>query len=164
MKNLRNRNLLPQSECTIVTTGKRVGNRIAQYPTPQGDAFKRGSREYSTIRLKSRSLMAHGLTFLGAVFDDVGQLHLVGPLRGEAAVDEVIVDQWAWPIRSGLASWRTPTDQMRSWKHSPATRFSPAVIPRPGSSSEMKRYRDAGSSPRDAVGCVNQMGIIAVTL
>nr|WP_229568538.1 MULTISPECIES: hypothetical protein [Rhodococcus] len=31
------------------------------------------------------------------------------------------------------------TDQMRSGEHSPATRFSPAAISRPGSSSAMKR-------------------------
>jgi len=32
------------------------------------------------------------------------------------------------------------------WEHNRATLFSPAVIPRAGSSSEMKRYPNAGSS------------------
>ena len=94
---------------------------------------------------------------------DVGQPGPVRAVGGELAVDQVIVDR-----RPGLAGQAAAvllnTDQIRCWEHSRATRFSPAVMPRPGSSSAMNRYPNAGSSAWMSQGGVDQVRIVPVPL
>ena len=77
------------------------------------------------------------LAFVGGVLGDVGQPDLVGASCAEEAVYKVVVDRWTGSaVQSSLLA---KIDQIRSWEPSRATRFSPAVIPRLGSSSAMNR-------------------------
>ena len=68
---------------------------------------------------------------------DVSQPDLVGGLGAELTLGEVVMYWWAASaVQFALLA---KIDQIRSWEHSRATRFSPALIPRPGSSSAMNR-------------------------
>lgn len=102
------------------------------------------------------------LALIGAVFGDVGQPQLVGPVCGELTVDEVVVNRWAGFL--GEAWFLANTDQMRSWEHNRATRFSPAVIPRPGDFIGDEAVAECGVVGVNVEGRVDQVDVVPVTL
>lgn len=84
------------------------------------------------------------LAFIGAVLGDVGQPDLVGGLGAELTLHEVVMNRWPGStVQSTLLGEDRPDPFLGA---QPCDTVLAGSIPRPGSSSAMNRYPNAGSS------------------